>query len=154
MTLILRIKFTGCEDINYVMGFCDDMTDENHSKIYGKNKLTCRINEEEGALFLKPNRAGNCKPAKSSEYYKFYEDDPSVTHDMLSFTIRCTEKFRTLLSESDNIRNLSQFPFDQNLTNFRFELSHFELTLPSTGKKYCYRFDFYSTCDEAVSWKS
>lgn len=61
---------------------------------------------------------------------------------MLQYTLRMNETFRTTF-EDENINNFSYFPFDKNLSKFKFELSHFELKPPGEDTEMIYRFDFF-----------
>lgn len=71
---------------------------------------------------------------------------------MLQFTLRIKDNFKTTFDD-ENIANFSCFPFDRNNSKFRFELSHFEMTPPG-GEYSIYRFDFFTTLDNPISWKN
>jgi len=45
------------------------------------------------------------------------------------------------------------YPFDNLTFKYRFEMSHFELKDKEAGVNKVYRFDFYRTLDNEISWK-
>ena len=61
--------------------------------------------------------------------------------------MKCLEKFYTGYGQ------YKDYPFDQLQFSLRFELSHFELKDPETGQLTTYRFDYYVTTDNGLSWK-
>ena len=127
LTMIMRIKFTGLPNIKYIMDFCAGQC-KDHDEVYHGKKFMCRVNEEEGPIFDdSQRRLGTVKYTKSSDFDLFYKGYPQgIKNDMLQFTMRSTAEFKTKFDD-ESIINFSHFPFDRNLSEYRFELSHFEM---------------------------
>ena len=88
-------------------------------------------------------RSGKVNEVYSSERkeVKGAPDAEQPEKDLLQYTLRLKEKFYTEFEE------YAQFPFDVLPFKYRFELSHFEMG------DMTYRFDFYNTVHNWVSWK-
>jgi len=132
-TVILRMKLSGLpeEDLVKVRKF-----------ILGN--LKCRVNEEESLMIGEgAPRSGKVNQVYSSERKedKSKSDAEQPPKDLLQYTLRLKESFFTEFEE------YAQFPFDVLPFKYRFELSHFELD------KETYRFDFYNTKHNWISWK-
>jgi len=113
-TMILRIKFNGLPNMKEIMDWCEE-------------NLKCRVAEAEAAIVKEPDddgfgRSGKIVRTKSGNWKKGDE------LDILSFTLRCKEKFKT------DSNHYYKFPFDKLPFYYRFELSHFEHP-PKTDRK-------------------
>ena len=106
--------------------------------------LKCRVHEEESLLHGEgAPRSGKVNQVYSSERRED-KSKPAAEQpqkDLLQYTLRLKERFFTEFEE------YAQFPFDVLPFKYRFELSHFELD------KETYRFDFYNTIHNWISWK-
>ena len=106
--------------------------------------LKCRVHEDESLLMDDGGpRSGKFNQVYSSER----KEDKSLSKaeqpakDMIQYTLRVKDKFFTEFEE------YAQFPFDVLPFKYKFELSHFEID------KETYRFDFYNTVHNWISWK-
>ena len=108
-----------CAGAEEVVGF---------SKTYGNKQFLCRIHEEEGPIFDSgSNRSGTIKWTKSADFDTVYKNnDKGIEFDMLQYTMRASTQFKTKFDQ-ESIENYSSFPFDKNISEYRFELSHFEM---------------------------
>ena len=66
--------------------------------------------------------------------------------DMVEISVLMPELFKT------DFDDYAPFPFDKICFTFRFELSHFELKDEETGEQETYRFDYYQTKYENITY--
>ena len=124
MTIIMRMKLTGLPDKVF-----------EKAKKFIITKLKFRVNEEEKLL----TGDESVYSGKLNEIYSAETKEGSK--DMLQWTFRVKDSFFTSFDQ------YVTFPFDILPFRYRFELSHFEID------KETYRFDFYNTVTNWLSWK-